>query len=92
MSDRAILFQAKASERPAGRLQAIKRSMKALSNKSVFTPVAVLFVMAMGYVAPLHQELIKSIGFFALSGALTHWLAIWGGVFGGLMGALFFIA
>lgn len=36
-----------------------------------------LVIVAVGYWVPVHQELIKSIGYFALSGAITNWLAIY---------------
>ena len=36
-----------------------------------------LVIIAVGYYVPMHQELIKSIGYFALSGAITNWLAIY---------------
>ncbi len=36
-----------------------------------------LVIIAVGYCVPVHQELIKSIGYFALSGAITNWLAIY---------------
>lgn len=36
-----------------------------------------LVIIAIGYYVPVYQELIKSIGYFALSGAITNWLAIY---------------
>lgn len=50
--------------------------MKSLLNKSFLTNFISVLVIAAGYVVPCYQELIKSIGFFALSGAVTNWLAI----------------
>lgn len=35
-----------------------------------------LVIIAIGYWLPVYQELVKSIGYFALSGAITNWLAI----------------
>lgn len=37
--------------------------------------LAAMIIVA-GYFSPIHAELIKAIGFFALSGALTNWIAI----------------
>jgi uncharacterized membrane protein YheB (UPF0754 family) len=51
--------------------------MKKLLNKSFITNFISVVIIAIGYVSPLHPELIKSIGFFALSGAITNWLAIY---------------
>lgn len=50
--------------------------MKKIVNKSVVTNVLSLAIIATGYLCPVNQELMKSIGFFAFSGALTNWLAI----------------
>ncbi len=51
--------------------------MTALFNKSFLTNLLALLVIITGYVCPVQQELIKAIGFFALSGAITNWLAIY---------------
>ncbi len=51
--------------------------MKKIVNKSFMTNFISLVIIAVGYVAPIYQELIKSIGYFALSGAITNWLAIY---------------
>ncbi|NOQ36291.1 MAG: DUF445 domain-containing protein [Methylococcaceae bacterium] len=48
--------------------------MKKLVNKSVITNLIALIIIGIAY--PLQCELLKSIGFFALSGAITNWLAI----------------
>ena len=45
-----------------------------LVNKSLLSNLAAAAVLAAGYLA--ENELLKSIGLFALSGALTNWLAI----------------
>lgn len=50
--------------------------MKNLLNKSFLTNFISVLIIAVGYVCPVQQELVKSIGFFALSGAITNWLAI----------------
>jgi len=50
--------------------------MKKIFNKSFLTNVLALAIIATGYVCPVNSELMKSIGFFALSGAITNWLAI----------------
>ncbi|MCX7097139.1 MAG: DUF445 domain-containing protein [Methylococcales bacterium] len=51
--------------------------MKKLLNKSFLTNFISVLIIAIGYVCPVQQELVKSIGFFALSGAITNWLAIY---------------
>lgn len=45
-----------------------------LVNKSLLSNLAAAAVLVAGYLA--ENELLKSIGLFALSGALTNWLAI----------------
>lgn len=50
--------------------------MKKLLDKSFITNLIAVLVILTGYVCPVRQELIKAIGFFALSGALTNWLAV----------------
>lgn len=50
--------------------------MKKLINKSFVTNFIAVVIIVTGYVCPVQQDLIKSIGFFALSGAITNWLAI----------------
>ena len=40
------------------------------------TNLIAMAIIAMGYLCPFEPELTKSIGFFALSGAITNWLAI----------------
>jgi uncharacterized membrane protein YheB (UPF0754 family) len=51
--------------------------MKVLFNKSFLTNFLALVIIAVGYICPVQQALIKAIGFFALSGAITNWLAIY---------------
>ncbi len=50
--------------------------MKKIFNKSFITNLLAIGIIATGYVCPVQQELMRSIGFFALSGAITNWLAI----------------
>ncbi|MFT4551984.1 MAG: uncharacterized membrane-anchored protein YjiN (DUF445 family) [Chlamydiales bacterium] len=45
-------------------------------NKSSATNLVALGVMGLGYVSPVYPEILKSVGLFALSGAITNWLAI----------------
>ncbi len=49
--------------------------MKQLLNKSFITNFIAVVIIIIGYVCS--APFIKSIGFFALSGALTNWLAIY---------------
>ena len=51
------------------------RLEKSSHQKSTTNLVAVLIIIAC-YLYPMDPDLIKSIGFFALSGAITNWLAI----------------
>lgn len=50
--------------------------IKRIFNKSFITNLVAILIIATGYLCPLQSELMKSIGFFALSGAVTNWLAI----------------
>lgn len=45
-------------------------------NKSSATNLVSLGVMGLGYISPVYPEVFKSVGLFALSGAITNWLAI----------------
>lgn len=45
-------------------------------NKSFLTNLLAIIIIAVGYFSPVYSELIKAVGFFALSGALTNWIAI----------------
>ncbi len=48
-----------------------------LNNKSFVTNFVSIAIIALGYIiSPEQPGLIKSVGFFALSGAVTNWLAI----------------
>ncbi|MDD2658279.1 MAG: DUF445 domain-containing protein [Methylococcales bacterium] len=51
--------------------------MKKLLNKSFVTNLIAVVIIVTGYVCPVQQALVKSIGFFALSGAITNWLAVY---------------
>ena len=50
--------------------------MKHILNKSFLTNLTAILIIVAGYLCPIQPELMKSIGFFALSGAVTNWLAI----------------
>ncbi len=50
--------------------------MKQIFNKSFITNFIAFLIIVAGYLFPIKSDLIKSIGFFALSGAITNWLAI----------------
>ena len=50
--------------------------MKRIFNKSFLTNLIAVLIIATGYLCPVQSDLIKSIGFFALSGAITNWIAI----------------
>ena len=45
-------------------------------NMSSITTLITLIVIAVGYVLPVFREQVLSMGYFALSGAVTNWLAI----------------
>ena len=45
-------------------------------NKSSLTNFISLMVIFLGHYSPIYKEQILSIGYFALSGAITNWLAI----------------
>jgi len=49
--------------------------MKKHCNKSVITNITAVVIIVIGYI--FSAPFIKSIGFFALSGAITNWLAIY---------------
>lgn len=50
--------------------------MNAFFNKNFATNLVATLIIIIGYQSPYYSALILSIGFFALSGALTNWLAI----------------
>lgn len=50
--------------------------MKKIFDKSFVTNLIAALIIATGYICPVQQALMKSIGFFALSGAITNWLAV----------------
>ena len=45
-------------------------------NKSSLTNFTSLMIILAGHYSPIYKEQILSIGYFALSGAITNWLAI----------------
>ena len=51
--------------------------MNKFLNKSFITNFLSVVIIGIGYISPIQQELIKSVGFFALSGAINNWLAIY---------------
>lgn len=50
--------------------------MNKIFDKSFLTNLFAALMIATGYLCPVQQTLMKSIGFFALSGAITNWLAV----------------
>ncbi len=50
--------------------------MKRIFNKSFLINLIAVSIIATGYLCPVNSEIVKSIGFFALSGAITNWIAI----------------
>ena len=50
--------------------------MNYIFNKSFLTNLFAALIIVAGYLGPVEPDLMKSIGFFALSGAVTNWLAI----------------
>ncbi len=46
-------------------------------NKSSITNLIAILIIIAGYFSPDYNSHIKSIGYYALSGALTNWLAIY---------------
>ncbi len=45
-------------------------------NKSLTTNLIAILVIVAGYTLPWYGEYIRMVGFFALSGAVTNWLAV----------------
>ncbi|MGY8761896.1 MAG: DUF445 domain-containing protein, partial [Nitrospinaceae bacterium] len=50
--------------------------MNHILNKSFLTNLIAILIIITSYLCPIEPDLIKSVGFFALSGAVTNWLAI----------------
>lgn len=50
--------------------------MKKILNKSFMSNFLAVLIIVGGYCSPVYGDLIKAIGFFALSGALTNWIAV----------------
>jgi uncharacterized membrane protein YheB (UPF0754 family) len=50
--------------------------MTNILNKSFLTNLIAVLIIVAGYLCPIEPHLMKSIGFFALSGAVTNWLAV----------------
>ena len=45
-------------------------------NKSFLTNLLSVILIGIGFVSPYYSNEIKTMGFFAFSGALTNWIAI----------------
>lgn len=45
-------------------------------NMNSITSLVTVIIIALSYISPVFQSQLRSIGFFALSGAVTNWLAI----------------
>jgi Uncharacterized protein conserved in bacteria len=45
-------------------------------NKSLTTNLLAALTVVAGFLSPVQSELILSVGLFALSGAITNWLAV----------------
>ncbi len=45
-------------------------------NKSLLTNLITILIIILSYFSPLYKDQLQSVGFFALSGAVTNWLAI----------------
>ncbi len=45
-------------------------------NKSLITNLIAIALVIAGFISPVYPEIILSIGLFALSGAITNWIAI----------------
>ncbi|MDH5582206.1 MAG: hypothetical protein OEY33_09905, partial [Bdellovibrionales bacterium] len=43
---------------------------------SLTTNLIAVSIILLGYLSPLYKDQIMSVGFFALSGSITNWLAI----------------
>jgi len=46
-------------------------------KKSIITNLLSVLLIILGYIVPQYGEIIKVIGFFAFSGAITNWVAIY---------------
>ncbi len=46
-------------------------------KKSLLTNMVSISLIGLGYILPQHGEIVKMVGFFAFSGAITNWLAIY---------------
>lgn len=57
-------------------LPVCEETMRIALDKSFLTNALALALIAAGYFAPTYSEVVKSVGFFALSGAATNWLAV----------------
>jgi len=46
-------------------------------NKSLVTNAIAVIIIAAGYFSPFYSDQIVTTGYFALSGAVTNWLAVY---------------
>lgn len=46
-------------------------------NKSLVTNLGSISIIVAGYYVPVYREQVQSVGFYALSGAVTNWVAIY---------------
>ncbi|MCF7944732.1 MAG: DUF445 domain-containing protein [Spirochaetia bacterium] len=57
-------------------MTSVQKNTASALNKSAVTNLIALIVILLGYLSPWFGAHIRSVGFFALSGAITNWLAI----------------
>jgi len=50
--------------------------MTSIFNKSLITNLLAIVLIAVGYCWPIYSGILQTVGFFALSGAITNWLAV----------------
>lgn len=58
------------------KFQNFKLNFNYFMNKSLLTNLIAILIIIIGYFSPIYNQIILSAGFFALSGALTNWIAI----------------
>lgn len=54
----------------------LSKQKKSPINKSIVTNLVAIGIIAASFFAPQYAENVKAIGVFALSGAVTNWIAI----------------
>lgn len=55
----------------------VKKKRAKFCNKSLITNLLALLVFLFGMISPYWGDILKSIGLFALSGAITNWMAVY---------------